>query len=323
MASSRVQISVLNYNGEKFLADAIESALAQTVPVSVVVIDDCSTDGSEAVAARYRDRGVRFVRNPHNLGLSANWTHAARDADADYVAVLHQDDRIRPEFAEVLAARLDEAPDAVAAICNTQVVSVDLEPMHVARFDRKRRTAGGRFDEREYQQLLLGNFIYGCSWLARPAMFEQWQFEQRFGWVPDWNLWLSVLADPTRVVREPRVLSEYRLHDESLSFGQQTLMRRLGEERIVVEEALARRPVPASAARAARRMIDVRALVYAIQVVADGRLRAAGAMLRQMIRMRGLVGVARGIVGLAVLPDLWATVAARVRPRSATGATDA
>lgn len=316
--SARVQISVLCYNGETYLAEAIESALAQTMPgVSVVVIDDGSTDGSEAITRRYEADGVRFERNPENLGLSRNWTHAARDADADFVSVLHQDDRLRPEFAEVLAGRMLDAPDALAAICNTQVVDAHLQPLRIERFERKRRTAGGRFTHADYEQLLLGNYIYGCSWMVRPELFETWQFEERFGWVPDWNLWLAVLAEPGRVLREPAVLSEYRLHDQSLSFDERTLLRRLDEERIVVREALERRPVSRRARRAANRMIDVRAVAYASQVVVERRPRTAVRMLRQLLHRRGVAGVARGIVGLALLPDVWATVRSKLVPGGA------
>lgn len=316
MSSPTVQISVLCYNGERYLAEAIESALAQTLEtVQVAVIDDGSTDRSAEIAARYADAGVDFRQNPTNLGLSANWTQAGRTAKTDYVAVLHQDDRIRPQFAEVLASRLEQAPDAVAAICNTQVVDSQLRPLRVERFERKRRSGGGRFTEEEYRQLLFGNYIYGCSWLARPQLFERWQFEQRFGWVPDWNLWLSVLADPTRVVREDAILSEYRLHQESLSFDEGTLLRRVREEAVVVSEALERRPVPDRVARSARRMVDVRAVVYALQIAGTGRLRSAVRMLGELVRQRGAFGLARGTFGLLLLPDLWSTLRSRLMPR--------
>ncbi len=50
-----VTIIVVNFNNEAFLAQAIESALTQTHPAcEVIVADDCSTDGSRAVIARYR-----------------------------------------------------------------------------------------------------------------------------------------------------------------------------------------------------------------------------------------------------------------------------
>ena len=55
------------YNAEQFLAKAIESVLEQTRPASnVIVVDDCSTDGTERVAKKYSD--VAYLRTPVNSG---------------------------------------------------------------------------------------------------------------------------------------------------------------------------------------------------------------------------------------------------------------
>ena len=52
-----VSVIVVNYNNERFLAAAIDSALGQNHPLyEVIVVDDCSTDNSRAIIARYCDR---------------------------------------------------------------------------------------------------------------------------------------------------------------------------------------------------------------------------------------------------------------------------
>jgi glycosyltransferase involved in cell wall biosynthesis len=59
-----VSIIVVNYNNEAFLAAAIDSALSQPHPVcEVIVVDDCSTDNSRAVIARYGDRIKSVLRD--------------------------------------------------------------------------------------------------------------------------------------------------------------------------------------------------------------------------------------------------------------------
>ena len=90
-ADPAVSIVVLNYNYGRFVAAAIESALAQTAPgCEVIVVDNGSTDDSAEVIARYADR-VRVVRQPvnigqgqgYNLGIAAargQWTDG-RDTD--------------------------------------------------------------------------------------------------------------------------------------------------------------------------------------------------------------------------------------------------
>jgi glycosyltransferase involved in cell wall biosynthesis len=84
------------FNGERYLGEAIDSILAQTYrPVEIIVVDDGSTDGTAAVAARYGDR-IRYVRQNNggaptarNLGLSV--------AMGEFVAFLDSDDLWHPE----------------------------------------------------------------------------------------------------------------------------------------------------------------------------------------------------------------------------------
>jgi glycosyltransferase involved in cell wall biosynthesis len=106
MAPSLVTILIPVYNGERFLAEAIESALDQThEPLEVIVVDDGSTDGSAAVAESYPD--VRLIRTENggpgaarNLGIAA--------ARGDAVANLDADDLMVPE-------RIEHQLEAVAA----------------------------------------------------------------------------------------------------------------------------------------------------------------------------------------------------------------
>src|SRR5436190_16166349 len=68
------------YNGEAYLAEALESLLGQTRPdLAVVVVDDGSTDGTGAIARQYAqlDGRVEYIRNERTLGLGRNWRRAA------------------------------------------------------------------------------------------------------------------------------------------------------------------------------------------------------------------------------------------------------
>jgi len=84
MVSPRVSVIIPVYNLRAFVAEAIESALAQTLPpdeVELVVVDDGSTDGSGDVVRRYEPR-VRHLRQP-NRGLSAA-RNAGGEGGKDY-----------------------------------------------------------------------------------------------------------------------------------------------------------------------------------------------------------------------------------------------
>jgi glycosyltransferase involved in cell wall biosynthesis len=103
-----VSIIVPNYNYERYIGAAIESALAQDHPnCEVIVVDDCSTDGSRAVIERYTDR-VRSVLLPQNGGqiaaISAGWPLARYDI----LIFLDSDDLLLPHAASTVARAWSE-----------------------------------------------------------------------------------------------------------------------------------------------------------------------------------------------------------------------
>jgi glycosyltransferase involved in cell wall biosynthesis len=111
------------YNGENYLAEALESLLAQSRrDLAVVVVDDCSTDGTRDIATRYAgfDERVSYVRNDRRLGLVRNWRRAfelagERAPRAPYFAWASDHDVWHPRWLEALAAELDAHPEAVLA----------------------------------------------------------------------------------------------------------------------------------------------------------------------------------------------------------------
>jgi glycosyltransferase involved in cell wall biosynthesis len=107
---ARVPISVIipAYNGAATLAGAIESILRQThAPEEIIVCDDCSTDATAEVAARYSGR-VECVRRQKNGGLSANRNTAVQVARGDWLLVLDQDDELLPHALEALVTTAEK-----------------------------------------------------------------------------------------------------------------------------------------------------------------------------------------------------------------------
>jgi glycosyltransferase involved in cell wall biosynthesis len=98
-----VSIIVVNYNNERFVAAAIDSALSQNHPLcEVIVVDDCSTDNSRTIIARYGDR-IRFVlreANGHQItALNSAWPLARYPI----LIFLDSDDLLSPHAAGTVA----------------------------------------------------------------------------------------------------------------------------------------------------------------------------------------------------------------------------
>ena len=111
-----VSVCVPVFNGMPYLARCLESISAQTQqPDEVLLVDDGSTDGSlelcEAFVAGHP--GARLVRNPDNLGLTANWSRCLELATAEWVKFVFQDDWIAPRCLEVMTSSVQDGVDLV------------------------------------------------------------------------------------------------------------------------------------------------------------------------------------------------------------------
>ncbi len=94
-----VSVLIAVYNGAGHVGAAVESALAQSLPVEVIVVDDASSDGTTAVveAAGKGDPRLRLLRQPVNAGPSAARNLALSQARAPWITPLDADDRMSPD----------------------------------------------------------------------------------------------------------------------------------------------------------------------------------------------------------------------------------
>jgi glycosyltransferase involved in cell wall biosynthesis len=99
-----VSVVIPTYNYGRFIGEAIESALAQTVAASeIVVVDDGSTDNTESVVRAFGQR-VQYVRQ-ENAGVCAARNRGVAESVGDYVAFLDADDTWEPSKLEMQIAR--------------------------------------------------------------------------------------------------------------------------------------------------------------------------------------------------------------------------
>ncbi|MGA1343407.1 MAG: glycosyltransferase family 2 protein [Hyphomonas sp.] len=105
-ASVSLSVVINNYNYEQFLPVTIESVLGQSVSVQLIVVDDCSTDGSRDVIRRYADR-LKPVFLPVNSGQGAGLNAGFAEATGDLVMFLDADDFMLPGAAEAILRNYD------------------------------------------------------------------------------------------------------------------------------------------------------------------------------------------------------------------------
>lgn len=88
-----ISVVIPVFNGEATIARALDSALAQKTELEVIVVNDCSTDGTAEILKKYAADGrVRLLDNPSNLGVAESRNRGVDAALGEYVAFLDADD---------------------------------------------------------------------------------------------------------------------------------------------------------------------------------------------------------------------------------------
>lgn len=121
----RLTLGLPTYNGERFLAAALDALLAQTfTDFELIISDNASTDGTRAIAERYAaaDPRVRYVRHPTNLGSVENHNFVVREATGEFFKWVSDDDLYAPDLLQRCVAMLDARPEVVLAHAGTAFI---------------------------------------------------------------------------------------------------------------------------------------------------------------------------------------------------------
>lgn len=96
-----VSVIMPTYNCGRFIREAIDSVLAQTYQSwELLIVDDGSTDDTQAIVGSYTDERIRYMRNERNTGGALTRNRALREAKGRYIAFLDADDVWLPEKLE-------------------------------------------------------------------------------------------------------------------------------------------------------------------------------------------------------------------------------
>jgi glycosyltransferase involved in cell wall biosynthesis len=206
------------YNASAYIADAIDSVLAQTYPaVEIIVTNDGSTDRTPDVLASYAG-SITVVDQP-NRGLAAARNRAVRAARGEYLAFLDADDVWHPgkiaRQVDVLCAQ----PQHVLVHTKADYIDANGHPVVVPE-----SSWVGTIHGDCTHRLLDHNAVTVSSVLMRRQLLDAEPFRPGMQGCEDWELWLRLsLKGPFAYISEP--LTTYRLHEANMSSGTMPMLR--------------------------------------------------------------------------------------------------
>jgi glycosyltransferase involved in cell wall biosynthesis len=234
------------YNGEKFIRQTLESAAAQTRrPDRVIVLDNCSTDGTERIVRDFRPLNCEWIRNDKNLGLFGNCNRALEFAsDTEYLHLLCADDLVEPTFYEVLCRELESCPGRGLAYCLDERIDENNERLSVSgKVNGQVQTIP--VDSFLGRKAEIANQAFSGSLLKTNFQKAPCQFRLDMPILADVAFWAEWGKHSERIVQINQALCKYRWHGDNTTNvvmpGMQALI--LDEWRVMqLNEQLRARP---------------------------------------------------------------------------------
>lgn len=199
MSNPLVSVCMPCYNAERYVAEALDSVLAQTYPnLEIIVVNDGSKDESAEVLERYRSKGVKVIHQ-ENRGQCAAANRAYAEARGEYMKFFDADDILSPGFIEAQVKRLQGRTDAVASarwgrFYNDDLSTFRLNPEAVWR-DMKP-------EEWLVESWINARAMMQCAlWLIPRALLEKTGlWDDRLSLINDFEFFARVLCGAEKVL---------------------------------------------------------------------------------------------------------------------------
>jgi glycosyltransferase involved in cell wall biosynthesis len=185
----RVSVVIPAYNSAATLGRALDSVFAQTVPpFETLVVDDCSTDGTPALAGKYADKGVRVIALRERSGAAGARNAGIHAAQGELIAFLDSDDAWLP-------GKLESQLDVIAGDHRLSLVSCASNLISPEGKDLGDLYGGHPpvVGPDAWKSLLVSNFIATPTVVARRAqLISLGCFDSRLKIGEDQDMWIRL-----------------------------------------------------------------------------------------------------------------------------------
>lgn len=202
-----VSIILPIYNGEEYMRISIDSCIAQTYKNwELIIVDDCSKDGTSAIAKEYeqRDSRIHYYRNETNLRLPRNLNRGFSLAKGDYLTWTSDDNYYRPMAIEKMVDHL-EATENEFVFTRYSIINENDEELSQTVIPKDYKHA--IWDD---------NFVGACFMYSKKVYETVGEYDPNLFLCEDYDYWLRIFAQfPVGYIDEN--LYAYRRHGKSLT----------------------------------------------------------------------------------------------------------
>lgn len=205
-----VSIVIPVYNGEKYMREAIDSALGQTYPnIEVIVVNDGSIDRTDEIAKSYGER-IRYFKK-ENGGVSTALNLAIENMRGEYFSWLSHDDAYFPEKIEANLTALRKE-NSLTRIVYSDWNMVDQHSEFITTASAKLAHRNADFEFGLFP--IVRGVIHGCTLLIHKSHFERvGAFDENLRTTQDYELWLKMFKDQ-RLIYLSTPLVRGRTHEK-------------------------------------------------------------------------------------------------------------
>ena len=163
---SKVTIAIPTYNRSELLKASLEGVLAQEyADFQVIVLDNASTDDTEAVVRSFADSRITYARSETNIGAFRNWNRAIEINSSPYLSILSDDDVLLPGFIRESVLALDNHPHAAFSAAQVDFIDINGDPLHVTDTELSDKLPEGLINGLEF----IHQIVDGRKWILRTS----------------------------------------------------------------------------------------------------------------------------------------------------------
>ena len=237
------------YNGEHYLAEAIESVIGQHYSPNILLIsNDGSKDSSLDIVQKFLNvsKDILLVSNPKPNGMAANWNRCAEQVETPYFTLLHQDDRQSASFLSKAVEFLEKNPSVGMVFCDFDIINSAGQVVQDKKAGIKRKLLGNALLENEYifkspelaPILLRGNVFCCPAAVFRKEAFDRLgPFSTDFHFVQDWEYWIRACIHQVDIGYLNASHFQYRVHGANATEGLKKDFRKYSERKQILDFA--------------------------------------------------------------------------------------